>query len=394
MRAASSTPRIYGVSARDKEPLHRFIREALEAKGATVLWASPHNEAPHRLTFELPSGERAGIAVYAFYANSRPTRNRPSDEHRFQVKYGAKDGHLHELWQDPHLLYTTLFCGIDPERGLFIGADPTLHNPTRFFISIEYKDTNVGDILRDGWAAWERERRNRDEPVEVLVGGTRESFLKFVQFERAAAGESQGHRHLLAERHPAAEEIASFGLRCAPEMPSARLHTLAAEFALREDEVLDLIANARRLKMAVRGWVAEEHLTRLLRDVPGVTECARRDDEGGPDVTLKFDRVSLTVECKNVLRKTDASGAPRVDFQRTRTSKSDPCSRFYSSRDFDLLAACLNAVGDRWTYRFQPTLRLAAHATCNGKLSSRVRVDESWLAEARAALELTASLKT
>ena len=31
--------------------------------------------------------------------------------------------------------------------------------------------------------------------------------------------------------------------------------------------VLDLIASARRLKMAVRGWVAEEHLVRMLRKV-------------------------------------------------------------------------------------------------------------------------------
>ncbi len=394
MHANSSTPRIYGVSAKDKEPLHRFIRNALEAKGAAILWSSPHHEAPHRITFELPSGERAGVAVYAFYANSRPTKNRPDDEHRFQVKYGTKNGRLHELWQDPLGLYTTLFCGIDPERGVFVGADPMLHNPTRFFISIEYKESNVHDVLRAGWTAWERERRNHDQPVEVLVGGTSDTFLKFIQFERAAAGESQGHRHLLAERHPAAAEISGFGLRHEPEVPSARLHALAAEFALREEEVLDLIANARRLKMAVRGWVAEEHLTRQLREVPGVTDCARRDDEGGPDVTLRFERVPLTVECKNALRKTDAKGVARVDFQRTRASKSDPCSRFYAASDFDVLAACLNAINDRWTYRFQPTARLAPHASCAGKLSNRVRVDESWLADARAALELTASLKT
>lgn len=379
-------PRIYSVSARDKQPLHRFICEALESRGAQILHTSPANEAPFRIAFELPSGERAGVVAYAFFANSRATRNRPNDEHRFQVKYGAKDGRLHELWQDPTGLYTTLFCGIDPERGVFVGADPILHNPTRFFISIEYKDAHVADITRQGWAAWERDRRGGDEPVEVLVGGTRENFLKYVQFERASAGESQGHRHLLAERHPSATEIPGFGLRQVPEVAADRLHALTREFALSEAEVLDLIANARRLKMAVRGWVAEEHLVRMLRTVPGVSKCHRRDDEGGPDVSLIYDRTPLTVECKNVLRVTDASGRARVDFQRTRASKNDPCSRFYSARDFDILAACMNAVRDSWSYRFMPTFRLPDHAKCPGKLTNLLKIDDAWSEDARIAL--------
>ncbi len=343
----------------------------------------------------MPSGERSGVVAYAFFANCRRTKNRPDDEHRFQIKYGAKDGKYHELWQDPHGLYTTLLCGIDPERGIFVGADPILHNPTRFFISLEYKEVQVHEIQRRGWWAWERDKRNSrgDDPIEVLVGGTRDNFLKFVQFERAAAGESQGHRHLLAEQHPQAEEIHGFGLRQAPEVPAARLHALTKEFALSEDEVFDLIANARRLKMAVRGWVAEEHLTRLLRTIPGVSDCRRRDEEGGPDVSLTFACVPLTVECKNVLRITDSAGFARVDFQRTRASKSDPCSRFYSPQDFDVLAACLNAVESTWSYRFMPTHRLAPHAHCPGKLSNRVKVDDGWADDASVALQAAADAK-
>jgi len=56
-----------------------------------------------------------GIVAYAFLANSKPTKNRPPDEHRFQLKYGSKDDRLHELWQDPFGLYTTLLVGINPE---------------------------------------------------------------------------------------------------------------------------------------------------------------------------------------------------------------------------------------------------------------------------------------
>ena len=48
-----------------------------------------------------------------------------------------------------------------------------LHSPTRFFISIEYKEERVEGILRAGWHAWERDHRAADDkPIEVLVGGT------------------------------------------------------------------------------------------------------------------------------------------------------------------------------------------------------------------------------
>ncbi len=72
--------------------------------------------------------------AYAFFANSQPTRNRPPDEHRFQVKYSSKTKGLHRLWQDPYMLYTTLLVGIDPERGIFVGADPVLHSCANYQI--------------------------------------------------------------------------------------------------------------------------------------------------------------------------------------------------------------------------------------------------------------------
>jgi hypothetical protein len=56
-------------------------------------------------------GERMGVVAYAFLANSRLTKNRPADEHRFQIKYGPDD--KREPWQDPFRLYTTLLAGLD-----------------------------------------------------------------------------------------------------------------------------------------------------------------------------------------------------------------------------------------------------------------------------------------
>jgi hypothetical protein len=374
--------RTYGVQAHDREPLIAFMLGALRRAGCRIIYEPSPNEAPFRITFETPSGERIGIIAYAFLANTKLTRNRPDDEHRFQVKYGSKDGKLHILWQDPYGLYVTLFVGINPELGFFVGADPILHSPTKFFISVEFKQQQVDRILRSGWHAWERERRFRglDEegPVEVLVGGTAESFLPYVRFEREALGEDQGHRQLLAERSVAVVAPV-VGTVAGPAPSPARLHELAREFEMSEAEVLDLIAGARRLKMAVRGWVAEEHLVRRLLNVPGVSDCVRDDEEGGPDVKLRFENSRvISLECKNVLRQRTADGLARVDFQRTRASKSDPCSRYYSASDFDIVAACLHAVSERWDFQFARSAWLDAHRVCTGKLSHLVKLDDRW----------------
>lgn len=370
--------RRYRVSRRDKELLLRFVLEALRQCGCRVLQASDPAEAPFRITFETEAGERLGILLYAFFANSQLTKNRPVDEHRFQVKYGPDDRQLHPLWQDPFSLYTTLFCGIDPERGFFVGADPVLHSPTRFFISIEFKAQHVDEILRRGWYSWEREHRaGDDKPTEVLVGGTASSFLRYVRFEREAFGEDQGHRQLLAEKAAAM----SWSLTSDPLSPAvepARLHALAKEFQMQEPEVLDLIAGARRLKMAVRGWVAEHHLVQRLSEVPGVSDCVRNDEEGRPDIDLEFEGHPLTIECKNVLRHRSSDGLARVDFQRTRASKADPCSRYYGPEEFDVLAACLHAVTERWEFQFALPEQLDPHRRCPGKLANNVRVDGRW----------------
>jgi hypothetical protein len=155
----------FQVSRRHRQPLLQFMADALESEGCRMLYVSAADEAPFRITFETATGERLGIVAYAFFANSRLTKNRPADEHRSQMKYGSKtDGGHHHLWQDPVGLYTTLLVGVDPEAGFFVGADPVLHSPTRFFISVEFKQAHVESILRQGWHAWEREHQGRGEP--------------------------------------------------------------------------------------------------------------------------------------------------------------------------------------------------------------------------------------
>lgn len=269
--------------------------------------------------------------------------------------FSFADQNLHELWQDPLGLFTTILIGIDTDEGFFVAADPVIHDPTKFFIRLEFKDRHATELQTQGWASWERDRRLtggiEDEPVEVLVGGTKAHFLELIQFERAAKGLDQGNRQLLAERPQLFMSLTNLGepSTALSETEESAIHPLVQELSLPADQILEVIAGARRLKMAVRGWVAERHLFDRLLSIPDITSCERLDAEGGPDLQVRY-RASrpLTVECKNVLRKRDSKGLARLDFQRTRASKADPCSRYYAPTDFDVLAACLHAVTEQW----------------------------------------------
>ena len=370
----------WAVSLRAKLPLLNFILDGLTSSGCTILYASSPARAPFLVTYETAAGEREGVLVYAFLANSVLTRNRPVDEHRFQVKYGSDTAARLAIEQDPAQLVTTIFVGIDTERGVMIGADPVLHDGTAMFISVEFKRGDFDRVVARGWHAWERDsRRSADEPVEVLVGVKQDRLLDFLRFERLAMGLDPGHRQLLAE--------SAFRGSSNERPPVATTHSLLKELALPESELFDLIHGARRLKMAVRGWVAEVHLEKLIKAVPGVEECTRLDGDGQPDLAVRYKGSRpILIECKNVLRARSADGLPRVDFQRTRASQSDSCSRYYRPTDFSLLAACLHAVTERWEYRFVPTSSLPAHSRCAGRINSNLKVGHDWHEAAGAAL--------
>ncbi len=370
--------KVYGVSARDKGPLLAFIREALEMRGCVVHHIGPANRAPFHVVLDLPGGERISVLVYAFFANSEPTRNRPTDEHRFQIKYGGDLKGVLDVAVDPLGVTTTIFVGIDPERKLFVAADPLMNTPSPMSRSIEFKADNVASIVQDGWAAWERDRRDAktttrrafellpDVRTEILIGGRQERLLDLILLERVARGLDPGERHLIADKF---QDLP--GKRVAASLS----HALLDELSIAPEALLDLIASASRLKMAVRGWVAETHLEAHLARVPGVTECVRIEEDGKPDIRLRWQGgPPITIECKNVLRKTFADGTPKLDFQRTRASKADPCSRYYMPSDFDVVAACLHPVTEQWEFRFALTRELPAHGRCAGRIDSNVRV--------------------
>jgi hypothetical protein len=391
--------RRYSVQRASRAPLVEFMLDSLRASGCTILHASDPSEAPFVITFETQQGERMGVVAYAFLANEAPTKvNRPSDERSFQIKYGPDDKQLHQLFQDPLGLYTTLLLGIDTKERFFVAADPEVHNPTRFFIRLEFKERHAQAIKRESWYAWERESRGRKDLLpgertygfETLVGGTKDAFLDLIRFERAAQGLSPGDRALLADRR----DLFAMTLTAAEGSgdAGAASHPLAAEFELEPEQILELIASARRLKMAVRGWVAEEKLRDVLQRTPGITACERLDEEGGADLKVRWrDGPPLLIECKNVLRRPNASGLARIDFQRTRAAKSDPCSRYYAPNDFNVVAGCLHAITERWEFRYVDPWLLDPRAGCPGKLNNGVLVDHRWTGDAGRAFEAAAA---
>ena len=160
-------------------------------------------------------------------------------------------------------------------------------------------------------------------------------------------------------------------------IPSPDRHPLEMQLGLPASQILDIISGAFRLAAAVRGGVAEHHLERHLRHVPGVSNVRHIVEDGKPDFEVKYRRKPFLIECKNVLARRQ-QGLAKVDFQKTRASKADPCSRYYKPTQFHVLAACLYPVTQKWEFRFASTGALAPHPRCSGRLSSNVIVQQTW----------------
>ena len=148
-----------------------------------------------------------------------------------------------------------------------------------------------------------------------------------------------------------------------PSCPDVKPHPLELQLGLPAAQILDVISGAFRLAAAVRGGVAEHHLERHLRQVLGVRHVRHIIEDGKPDFEVEYRKKPFLIECKNVLARTQ-QGLPKVDFQKTRASKADPCSRYYKPTQFHVLAACLHPITQQWEFRFAPTAALAQHKKC------------------------------
>lgn len=362
----------YRTSRKDREPVLQFIYDALERGGATILTPADPTSAPFQITIRTAAGEVLRLTCYAFYANKYRGKRRPSDEHRFQVKYGSDFQRYHQLYIPAEDDQVTLMFGVHLDEQVVVAVDPAMHETTWFSKSVEFKTGNLASIHAEGWTGWERERkeaRRKDEKpllnyqTEVLLGLKPHHFVRYVQFERVATGLDPGERLLwidkLADAPPAKSKLEP--------------HPLEVELGLPAREILDMIADgAARLKTAVRGRAAEQFLEAHIKAAPGVSNVIGIDEDGRPDFEVGYKhRKPVFIECKNVLRRLTKAG-PRVDFQKTRASKGNPCSRFYKASEFEVLAACLHPVTQSWDFRFRATQTIAEHAKCKGHLTSKV----------------------
>ncbi len=349
-----------------------MIVDALEKSGAKIIRPPDPTQAPFEITIETPRGEALELVCYAFHANKYEQGKRPGDEHRFQVKYGSDFSRYHQIYIADERNRVTLMFGVHVEAGIFVAVDPAMHETTWFSKSIEFKDEHVEGARERGWIGWERERsvarRKAMKPFasyedEVLLAFTPEHFLRYVELERMATGLPPGRRLLWIDTFAPGEQTRL-----------ARPHSLETELQLPASKIMDIINDAFRLKVAVRGSVAEKHLLDQVTGMPGVTSARTLDEDGRPDLEVVYKkRRPVYIECKNVGRTPVAAG-PKVDFQKTRAAKSDPCSRYYQASQFEILAACLQPITEAWEFKYCLTAQLPPHRTCPGRLSQRVVV--------------------
>jgi hypothetical protein len=130
--------------------------------------------------------------------------------------------------------------------GMFVGVDPTMHSPTWFPRSVEFKSSDLEAARAHGWHGWERERSERKvRPEESLLTETviafrPDQFLRYVEFERLASGLDCGERCLLSDR---IEEGLS---QSEPPRSSSGRHPFEVQLGLPVGDILEMMGRITR----------------------------------------------------------------------------------------------------------------------------------------------------
>ncbi len=373
---------------------HELLEAAVTRAGGRVLHSSGPDVAPLFLAVEDEHGARYGLMAYVFWANSKLTHHRPPDEHRMQIRYGdAKSWRtgLHPVGLDPTGCETTLVLGVEPDEDLLVALDPLRYDPLPLGISVFWKDDDAAAAHVSGWHVYERDNMSgvrRDAPraelgLETIVMLAPERIFDLLRLERQA----QALRLDPALRFRAAERI---GTGEAGAISTPDLHQLEREYDLPAAEILAIVAERKRVAMAVRGGVAEHHAGRALRAETTVAEARVGHQEGPPDywVTLADGR-SVTVEVKNASPTTYADGTPKAEIQKTRASQGDPLSRLYAPTAFDVLAACMYGPTKQWRFRYRRSHLLTRHKDHPDRIAPLQRITAEWADSLEEALAQT-----
>lgn len=371
---------VYRVSGR--ADVHEFLVSSIEASGGRVIYASDPSRAPVYLGVQLDSDERIGMLIYPFRITKVATKGRPDDEVRGQLRYGAEESwdREHPVGRDISGVDVTMIVGVDLMDGVLLGLDSNLWDPLPMGISFYAKEADIDEAARSSWHVWEKINRagsKRSEArsptnLETVVAFTPNRLIDYARLERRATA----LRLDPALRYTAALDMAT------PPLPdeAPRRHALEEQFALTSEQILDIIRGRNRLSVAVRGGVAEHHLEQQLTGALGIESVERLDVDAMHDfnVTLE-DGTVLRVECKNASPRTSASGQFKVEVQKTRASKGDPASRFYTTDGFDVVAACLYSPTGRWQFRFGRTAQMATHKDFPDRLAAIQAITDDWV---------------
>jgi len=369
---------IYEVTG--KKDLYDFLANAIEASGGRVIYSSSTSRAPIYFGVQLDSDERVGILVYPFRMTRNKTEGRPNNEVRGQLRYGSERNwrREHPVGRDIAGVDVTLIVGIDLADGVVIGLDTTLWDPLPMGISFYAKDAQIEQAMARSWHVWEKVNRGgnkRNEArsptnLETVVAFTPNRLMDYVRFERRATS---------LRLDPPLRYSAALSASRLDSSEVSHRHVLEDQFALSSEQILDIIGGRNRLSVAVRGGVAEYHLEGQLTAAPGISSVARLDIDAMHDfdVTLA-DGSLLRVECKNASPRKAANGDLRVEVQKTRASKGDPASRFYSAGRFDVVAACLFSSTGRWEFRFGRTSAMKRHKDFPDRLAPIQPINSEW----------------
>jgi hypothetical protein len=365
-----------------RKPVHRAVEAAVAQGGGRIVYSSGPNRGPLFLGVEDPEGRPIALCAYVFTATHQEIRNRPPDEHRFQIRYGdvnsdAWKAEDHPVGFDPLGSDVTLVLGVHEDADLFIAVDPIAYDPLPMGISVFFKDAEVEAAQRDGWHVWERDNiagARRGDPrtelgLETLVAFRPNRLFSYIQFERTA--QRLGLDPPL--RFRTAQEAAE-------REGSDDLHVLERQFGLKAQEILDIIDERPRLGTAVRGGVAERHLEKALEDDPAVTDIKLGETDGPPDfiVGVHGSPSRISIECKNASPKPYSDGTFKVETQKTRASKGDPKSRLYDPSQFDVVAACVYGPTSEWAFRYKRSSLLARDGKFEDRIAPVQKIDESW----------------
>ena len=254
----SYIPKLYRIS-KSRTPVVDLLLKGIKDGGGRVVSCSfpAKRLAPIFIGVEDGDNHRYGLLVYPFTTTRRATRNRPSTEHRFQIRYGDPERvrlESNPVGHDPAGVDITLILAVDPETGIIVGLDPLVYAQLPMGISGYYRDTSAEAVRATGWAWWAREKTRPRTPqgdgwdgLESMVGFRPDRLLDYARFEALATslGFDTGLRLSLAE-HFVDGRIGR--------------HDLETLYGVSAATILDIIDSNFRLGVAVRGSVVEHHL--------------------------------------------------------------------------------------------------------------------------------------